>query len=304
MVKNLDERSDWVVEICLQLTNTSILSAVIFFDKSRNIQVPRYDAVRLAQSLLKKGTVRTGSSSQFNWRGLGFQVGVCFNSLPPNVSFLYGPLDAEYAPKERKKVERRKKAQEEESANEEEEEPEDVDQTGKKKSDGNELSAVQKHISVISKTLTHWSHEGKEAAVERWKDKEARLSQEITDERVIEKKQKKFLAENSHVGAVECLFNPRSFTQTVEVSGREWGAAFLSLFLLIKASTLNSCFSRDRFFFLRTFFTSASWSRSRRRPSRRGPPKRRRNTEDCRDQWSGPKGTRLTWPRRGKRLLA
>jgi hypothetical protein len=229
---------------------------------------------------------------------------VCFNSLPPNVSFLYGPLDAEYAPKERKKVERRKKAQEEESANEEEEEPEDVDQTGKKKSDGNELSAVQKHISVISKTLTHWSHEGKEAAVERWKDKEARLSQEITDERVIEKKQKKFLAENSHVGAVECLFNPRSFTQTVEASGREWGAAFLSLFLLIKASTLNSCFSRDRFLFLRTFFTSASWSRSRRRPSRRGPPKRRRNSEGCRDQWSGPKGTRLTWPRRGKRLLA
>ena len=117
-----------LLKIFLQLTNTSILSAVIVFDKSRNIQVPRYDAVRLAQSLLKKGTVRTGSSSQFNWRGLGFQVGVCFNSLPPNVSFLYGPLDAEYAPKERKKVERRKKAQEEESANEEEEEPEHDDE--------------------------------------------------------------------------------------------------------------------------------------------------------------------------------
>ena len=186
--------------------------------------------------------MRTGSSSQFNWRGLGFQVGVCFNSLPPNVSFLYGPLDAEYAPKERKKVERRKKAQEEESANEEEEEPEDVDQGGKKKSDGNELSAVQKHISVIYKTLTHRSHEGKEAAVERWKDQEARLSQEINDDRVIEKKQKKFFAENSHVGAVECLFNPRSFTQTVEVSGRGGGRRVSFPISVDSASTSNHVF--------------------------------------------------------------
>jgi hypothetical protein len=204
---------------------------------NRNIQVPRYDAVRLAQSLVKKGTIRTGSSSQFDWRGLGLQVGVCFNSLPPNVSFLYGPLDAEYVPKERKKVERRKKAQEEESENEEGEQPEDVDQAGKKKSDGNELSAVQKHISVIYKTLTDRSRGAKEEAIERWKDEEARLSQETNDERVIDKKQKKFIRENSHVSAVECLFNPRSFTQTVEVSGSEGDA---ELFSCIKHPTLYS----------------------------------------------------------------
>ncbi len=189
----------------------------------RTIQVPRYDAVRLAQSLVKKGTVRTGSSSQFNWRGLGFQVGVCFNSLPPNVSFLYGPLDAEYAPKERKKAERRKKAPEAESENEEEEEPEDVDQKGKMKSDGNELSAVQKHIKVIYETLKERSKGSREAASDRWKDYEARLSQETDDERVLETKQKKFISENSHVSAVECLFNPRSFTQTVEVRERKDG---------------------------------------------------------------------------------
>ncbi len=68
-----------------------------------------------------------GSVSQFNWRDLGLQVGACFNSLPPNVSFLLGPLDIYYTPKEREKVKRCKKAKEEESKNEyEEEQPEDV----------------------------------------------------------------------------------------------------------------------------------------------------------------------------------
>jgi hypothetical protein len=77
-------------------------------------QVPSYDAICLAQSLVKKGTVRMGSLSQFNWWDLRLQVGVCFNSLPPNVSFLLGPPDTKYAPKEREKVMRCKKAKEEE----------------------------------------------------------------------------------------------------------------------------------------------------------------------------------------------
>jgi hypothetical protein len=72
-------------------------------------QVPSYNAIRLAQSLVKKGTVCTGSLSQFNWRELGLQVGVYFNSLPPNVSFLLGLLYTKYALKERKKVMRHKK---------------------------------------------------------------------------------------------------------------------------------------------------------------------------------------------------
>jgi hypothetical protein len=92
------------------------ISKVEFID-----QVPRYDAVRLAQSLVKKGTVCTGSLSQFNWQDLGLQVGMCYRSLPPNVSFLYRPLNAKYTPKEREKVQRCKKVQEEE----EEEQPED-----------------------------------------------------------------------------------------------------------------------------------------------------------------------------------
>lgn len=144
-------------------------------------------------------------------------VGVCFNALPSHVSFLYGPLDAEYTPKERKKAERRKKAVDEpESENEEEEQPEDLDQTGKKKSDGNELSAVEKHIKVIRKTLQHRCKEEQEEAMEKVEEYGTQLSQEIDDEHLVYKKKKRFVKENSQANAVNCLFNPQSFTQTVE----------------------------------------------------------------------------------------
>ena len=79
-------------------------------DENKNSILAHYDPIRLAKYLHKKGTVHMGSSSQFDWWALGRQVGVCFNSLPPNVSFLYGLLDAEYIPNERNKVERHKEA--------------------------------------------------------------------------------------------------------------------------------------------------------------------------------------------------
>jgi hypothetical protein len=47
-----------------------------------------YDAVHLANAFKKKGNLGT----HFNWKDLGIQVGLCFNSLPPNVNFLNGPL--------------------------------------------------------------------------------------------------------------------------------------------------------------------------------------------------------------------
>ena len=183
-------------------------------------QVPRYDAVRVAQALLKKGTIRNNGSSsnttQFNWRGLGFQVGVCFNALPSNVSFLYGPLDAEYVPKERKeRAQRRSKASQSDDEAEEEQ-PEDVDQVGKKKeSDGNELSAVQKHISVINTTLKERASEAKVAAIA---ESDAYIAQQKdnNNDDILRKKKNKFVKEKSQVHAVNCLFNPKSFTQTVE----------------------------------------------------------------------------------------
>ncbi|KAL7554366.1 hypothetical protein ACHAWF_017813 [Thalassiosira exigua] len=84
------------------------------------------DATRLAQGIVKKGSVCNGSSYRFDWRCFDFQVGLCFNALPHNVSFLRGPLDAEYTLKERKKPDRRKRFEEAESEDEEEEEHPDV----------------------------------------------------------------------------------------------------------------------------------------------------------------------------------
>mmetsp|Transcript_15521 Transcript_15521/g.33385 ORF Transcript_15521/g.33385 Transcript_15521/m.33385 type:complete len:422 (-) Transcript_15521:89-1354(-) len=205
-------------EAVLDSENVDLIANKAARQAEKMVQVPRYDPIRLAQSLVKKGAVRTGSTSQFNWSGLGFQVGVCFNSLPSHVSFLYGPLDAEYTPKERKRPERRKRQTEElESVNETEEKPEDVDQTGRKKeSDGNELSAVEKHIHVIKKTLRNKAKMKQEAAVAQADEFETQMSQEIDNVREVQEKKKNFIKSNSQVNAVNCLFNPKSFTQTVE----------------------------------------------------------------------------------------
>lgn len=205
-------------EAVLDSENVDLIANKAARQAEKIVQVPRYDAIRLAQALVRKGSVRQGSSSHFDWQGLGFQVGVCFNAVPSHVSFLYGPLDAEYTPKERKKPERRKRqTQQEEESDKEEDQPEDVDQTGKKKEkDGNELSAVEQHIKVIRKTLHERAGEKREEAMERADEYESQISQEVDDEREVQKKKKKFAREYSQVNAVNCLFNPRSFTQTVE----------------------------------------------------------------------------------------
>lgn len=131
------------------------------------------------------------------------------------MAFLYGPLDAEYIPKERKeRAQRQKTAQSDDD--DEEEQPEDVDQVGKKKeSDGNELSAVQKHIKVINTTLKERESEARAAAIAESEEYVSKLDHGH-DVAVIQKKKNKFVKENSHVHAVNCLFNPKSFTQTVE----------------------------------------------------------------------------------------
>jgi hypothetical protein len=198
-----------------------LIVGLIFTDASLSplsSQVPRYDATRLAQNLYKKASIRNPSgSTYFAWKDVGFQAGVCFNSLPTHVSFLYGPLDSEYKVKERKKVERRKKeAAAAESDGEEEEHPEDQDQRDKKQSDGNELSAVETHMKVISKTLHNRYKKERENAKSRQDAYVQRISRQTDDERVIAKKKKRFLNEAAKVNAVQNLFNPSSFTQTVE----------------------------------------------------------------------------------------
>eukprot|EP00574_Skeletonema_japonicum_P002780 CAMPEP_0201713992 /NCGR_PEP_ID=MMETSP0593-20130828/635_1 /ASSEMBLY_ACC=CAM_ASM_000672 /TAXON_ID=267983 /ORGANISM="Skeletonema japonicum, Strain CCMP2506" /LENGTH=437 /DNA_ID=CAMNT_0048203213 /DNA_START=24 /DNA_END=1337 /DNA_ORIENTATION=- len=209
-------------EAVLDSENMDLISSKAAREVEKIIQVPRYDAITLAQNLVKKGSIRTGNIHQFNWAGLGFQVGVCFSSLPSNCTFLYGPLDAEYTPKERKKAERKKRAQEadEEMENLEETRPESKDQQGGKKAgegDGNELSAVEQHIRTINKTIMNRAKVEYKSAKEQVGSYLTQCKQEgITEESELTKKQKNYLREARKVGAVNCLFNPKSFTQTVE----------------------------------------------------------------------------------------
>lgn len=92
-----------------------------------------------------------------------------------------------------------------------------MSQTDKNKGgDGNELGAVSKHIKVISKTLYARAKEEHGEAKERVKEYENQLSRDELDESQIINRKKKFITDNSNVDAVGCLFNPKSFTQTVE----------------------------------------------------------------------------------------
>ena len=206
-------------EAVLDSENVDLIAASMARKAEAMVQVPRYDATRLAQMLVRKASVKTGSNTHFGWKMFGFQTGICFNAVGSHVSFLYGPLDAEYKVKERKKVERKQKQVEQEE-DVEEQQPEDVDQSQKKESDGNELSAVESHMNTINKTLIKRAKEEAAKASEREEEYVAKLSDEVEDgpekEKFIGKRVKKFQNEAQKVNAVQNLFNPQSFTQTVE----------------------------------------------------------------------------------------
>lgn len=107
---------------------------------------------------------------------------------------------------------------EEELENLEETRPENMDQREKKAGDGNELSAVEQHIKIINKTLHHRGNDEKMKAKELVGPYMRQLKREegIDDERELAKRERNFMREATKVDAVNCLFNPKSFTQTVE----------------------------------------------------------------------------------------
>lgn len=156
------------------------------------VEVPRYDAVRFSNKLKQK----LSTNGVFDWKKLGAEVGVCFNALPSNVTFLAGPLDADYTPKPRKKQERQKRSSE--SDDEEEIKPEDVKNQEK---DADKLSAVEQNIQTVSDVLSKKSNH------------ERKRVQEQTNLDDLEPAKRQRIGE---IGAIEYLFNPKSFTQTVE----------------------------------------------------------------------------------------
>ena len=144
----------------------------------------------------------------FDWRLLGREAGTCFNSVPSRVSFLHGPIDVVYVPKERKKRERRRN----EDDGGEEEEVEQIDQK-KSKSDADKLSAVERNITIVNTVLNKKTNEASKRSLEAF---EADAKAANLDENEMRRKRRHVEKEGPFVDAVQHLFNPKSFTQTVE----------------------------------------------------------------------------------------
>lgn len=165
-----------------------------FFSK-----VPRYDADRLAMALKNKMRVH----GSFNWAAFGRETTVCFNAVSSRVSFLNGPLTDGKTLQVKQKAQRKKILETEH----EEEKPEDYD--GQATKDADQLSAVEQSMKVLSKTL----HKEVNA---HYKANKRRLEEAYSGESVPPEAKKKLKKHGANVCGAKYLFNPKSFTQTVE----------------------------------------------------------------------------------------
>jgi hypothetical protein len=145
----------------------------------------------------------TRSSTFFDWTALGSEAGVCFNAIPSRVSFLNGPLQHGETLQIKLRVQRQRAVEQDTT---EEAEPEDV-QGGQTK-DCDHLSAVEQSMDVLEKVLhkqvrkTYTNHKKRlleENGGELPPDVHKRLKKHGLD-----------------FCAIKYLFNPTSFTQTVE----------------------------------------------------------------------------------------
>jgi hypothetical protein len=166
----------------------------------------------VVKKLIEKCRCVTGNNSYFDWRLLGVEAGACFNAVPAGVVFLNGPLmegqDDCPANRQRAVRQRRTKGADDDA---EEDKPEDI----KGHTDRNEdnLSAVQQNIQAVADALV--------AKVDRgYRSRKAQLAElyggagqrsDAVPERALKR-----LKKNPDQCAVELLFNPKSFTQTVE----------------------------------------------------------------------------------------
>jgi len=166
----------------------------------RLIQVPRYDADKLVSKLVQKCKARGG---YFDWALLGSQAGVCFNALPSNISFLYGPLTDG---KTLEVKQRAKRVVVQEDSDAEEENPEDV--KGHTDRNADQLSAIEKSMKDLQKTL-------RKRVNETYQENKRKL-EDIHGAEVPNKLKKKLKKHGVEIDAIQFLFNPKSFTQTVE----------------------------------------------------------------------------------------
>ena len=156
--------------------------------------------------MIEQCRVTKGGNSYFDWRSLGIQAGVCFNAVPARISFLNGPLvDGKEEAAVKQRAKRVRKTQTDSDA--EEEQPEDV--KGHTARGADKLSAVEKNIKDVNTALT-------QKVKRNYALKKQKLSKAYGDVESIPERVKKRMKKNTEVCAIELLFNPKSFTQTVE----------------------------------------------------------------------------------------
>jgi len=152
--------------------------------------------------------VGSSGSTVFDWKNFGIECGTCFNSVPHKVHFLAGPIHAAFVPKEKRKIVRKPKVVD----GAEEETAEDVKQAKGGNKDANTLSASQKQIKVLAKLLHTRCEEEKESSLAKLKA----VGNELPTEEAKSAARKQAEEYGDRVCAVKFLFNPKSFTQTVE----------------------------------------------------------------------------------------
>ena len=160
----------------------------------------------MINKLIEQCRVTKGGDSYFDWRGLGIQAGICFNAVPSQISFLNGPLvDGNEEVMVKQRAKRARYAQTE--SDDEEERPEDI--KGHTARGGDQLSAVQENIEDVEQSL-------KEKVDRTYLSNKRKLGKNYGGPKSIPTRIKNKLKRNNGVCAVELLFNPKSFTQTVE----------------------------------------------------------------------------------------
>jgi hypothetical protein len=203
---DLFDRVHYAREAVLDGENLDLISSHAARQVDALVQVPRYDALRFSQKLKKKCTVKPNNNAigYFDWTTLGKETGTCFNAIPARVQFLAGPLVADFTPPVRKPRAKRTASSQEDDAEEEEERPEEVKNPQR---NANQLSAVEENINIVSKTIKKRSRDAYKARI-------AEISQLPQEEQAAARKRAK--KTGAQVCAIQYMFNPLSFTQTVE----------------------------------------------------------------------------------------
>lgn len=202
----------FVREAVLDANTLDLISQRASRQTDKLTNVPRYDVDRLIGHLHKKLGGSQGGSRYFDWRTLGREAGVCFNTVPSRVAFLNGPAAVDYVPRERKKRKRRTStAGDEDSGDEEEERPDELNHGADYKAIG-ALSKVEQQVVATTQQLVKRSKEACHEAMLAFKSSSAKLSKE-------EKKKRKKLIANRYgldIDMLTFVLDRNSFTKTVE----------------------------------------------------------------------------------------